>query len=31
MITHDEEIAALADRSIKIVDGKIVSDEVMGQ
>lgn len=31
MITHDEEIAILADRSIKIVDGKIVSDEVIGQ
>lgn len=31
MITHDEEIATLADRSIKIVDGKIASDEVMGQ
>ncbi|MFL0252816.1 ABC transporter ATP-binding protein [Clostridium neuense] len=31
MITHDEEIAALADRRIKIVDGKIVSDEVIGQ
>lgn len=31
MITHDEEIATLADRRIKIVDGKIVSDEVIGQ
>lgn len=28
MITHDEEIAASADRMITIVDGKIVSDEV---
>jgi len=28
MITHNEEIAQLADRRIKIVDGKIVSDEV---
>lgn len=29
MITHDEEIAASADRRIKIVDGRIVSDEVI--
>lgn len=28
MITHDKEIALSADRIIKIVDGKIVSDEV---
>lgn len=30
MITHDEEIAKQADRMIKIIDGKIVSDEVIG-
>jgi len=29
MITHDEEIARTADRVIKIVDGRIVSDEVI--
>jgi putative ABC transport system ATP-binding protein len=28
MITHDKEIALSDDRIIKIVDGKIVSDEV---
>jgi putative ABC transport system ATP-binding protein len=28
MITHDEEIALSADRILKIVDGRIVSDEV---
>lgn len=28
MITHDEEIARVADRTITITDGKIVSDEV---
>lgn len=31
MITHDEEIARAADRVIKIVDGQIVSDEVIMQ
>jgi len=31
MITHDEEIAQSADRRIKIVDGRIVSDEVIEQ
>lgn len=31
MITHDEEIAKTADRVIKIVDGQIVSDEVITQ
>lgn len=31
MITHDEEIAQSADRRIKIVDGRIVSDEVIKQ
>lgn len=30
MITHDEGIAATTDRKIRIVDGKIVSDEVIG-
>lgn len=31
MITHDEEIATSANRKIKIVDGKIESDEVTKQ
>lgn len=31
MITHDEEIAAAAQRRIKIVDGKIIKDEVISK
>ncbi|MGX9758219.1 ABC transporter ATP-binding protein [Clostridioides difficile] len=31
MITHDEKIARTADRMIRIVDGRIVSDEVIIQ
>lgn len=30
MITHNEEIATIADRMIRIEDGKIVSSETKG-
>lgn len=29
MVTHDNELAALADRQIRIKDGKIINDDVM--
>lgn len=30
LVTHDPEMAAYADRVVKLIDGEIVSDEMTG-